>query len=118
MKTIIAGSRDLGSMDLIASAALAAMFREDIYISEVVSGGCRGVDVAGEQWAASQGISINRFPADWKTHGRAAGPMRNRQMAEYADALIAIWDGKSKGTKNMIEEAHKAGLVVYVHKVE
>lgn len=113
MKTIIAGSRDLASVDLVEEAFCLS----DIYVSEVVSGGCRGVDMAGEQWATLQGIPIKRFPADWKTHGRAAGPMRNRQMAKYADALIAIWDGKSKGTKNMIEEAHKAGLVVYVHEV-
>jgi hypothetical protein len=56
------------------------------------------------------------FPADWKTHGKAAGPIRNRQMAKNAEALIALWDGNSRGTKNMIETATKLGLKVYVKR--
>ena len=54
------------------------------------------------------------FPADWDKHGRAAGPIRNKQMADYADVLIAVWDGKSRGTKNMIDEMNKLMKPVYI----
>jgi len=83
-------------------------------ITEVVSGCATGVDSIGERWARANGIPIRRFPADWSQHGKAAGPIRNRQMAEYADALIAFWDRKSKGTKNMIETANRNNLKVYI----
>lgn len=63
-------------------------------------------------------IPVKRFPADWDRHGRAAGPIRNCQMAQYADALIAIWDGKSRGTKNMIDEMNKCGKPVLIRRVK
>jgi hypothetical protein len=58
-----------------------------------------------------------RFPADWDRFGRSAGPKRNKQMAEYGDALIAVWDGESRGTKTMIEFARERGLQVYIHRI-
>lgn len=63
-------------------------------------------------------MPVERFPADWDRRGRAAGRIRNREMAKHADALIAVWDGESRGTANMILEAHRAGLKVYVHLVK
>jgi hypothetical protein len=83
-------------------------------IATVVSGGAKGVDALGERYAVEMNLPLHIYEADWEQHGRAAGPIRNRKMAENADALIAIWDGKSKGTKNMIETAEKKGLLVYV----
>lgn len=56
------------------------------------------------------------FPADWNAHGKAAGPIRNQQMAQEADVLIAFWDGKSRGTKDMIEKATRAGLDMHVYR--
>ena len=114
MKTIIAGSRDVDSPTIVADAVEASGFT----VTEVVSGAARGVDTLGEQWAADNDILVLRFPADWKRYGRAAGPKRNEQMAEYAEALIAIWDGESRGTKHMIDYATKLGLVVYVHRTD
>lgn len=111
MKTIIAGSRSIADPETVAAAVEASGFE----IAEVVSGCCRGVDRLGERWARRHGIPIQRFPADWQKHGKAAGPIRNRSMADYADALIAIWDGESRGTANMIEEAEKRGLKVFVY---
>ena len=111
MKTIIAGSRHITDSSVLIAAIAASGFE----ITEVVSGGARGVDALGERYADFAGIPVALFPPDWKRHGRAAGPIRNRQMAEYGDALIAIWDGKSRGTKNMIETARDLGLEVYVH---
>lgn len=113
MKTIIAGSRDFTTYAVVAEAM--QFFAEDV--TEVVSGGCRGVDQLGEEWASNRNIPVKTFDADWSAHGKAAGPIRNRQMAEYAEALVAIWDGKSVGTKNMIEEAKRRGLQVYVHRI-
>ena len=84
----------------------------------MVSGTGRGVDALGERYAAENGLPVKRFRPDWNQFGRAAGPMRNRDMAEYAEALIAIWDGKSRGTGNMIQTAEKLGLTDYVHRID
>ena len=85
---------------------------------EIVSSGARGADALGEQWAADHGLPVKRFPAQWERHGRRAGPLRNGQMAEYATHLVAFWDGKSRGTKNMIEEAKKRGLKIRVVRID
>ena len=114
MKTIIAGSRQIWSTTVVEDAIKASGFE----ITEVVSGGCRGVDQIGEAHAEAMGIPCRVFLADWNKHGKGAGPIRNTQMAEYAEALIAIWDGKSAGTKHMIDIATRKGLKVYVHRSE
>ncbi len=112
MRTVIAGSRTFNSLSQLCEAVAASGF----VISEVVSGGARGADRLGETWATLNKIPCARFLPDWTTHGKAAGIIRNKEMAAYAEALIALWDGQSRGTKNMIEEARKRGLKVYVHK--
>ena len=81
---------------------------------EVVSGTARGGDRVGEQWAYSRDHKLVKFPADWEYHGLSAGYKRNEQMAAYSDALVAIWDYKSKGTKHMIDIAKREGLAVRV----
>lgn len=111
MKTIIAGSRTATMQDVMDAVEFSNWFPE---ITEIVSGCARGADKCGEKIAQQAGIPLKRFPADWNTHGKAAGPIRNQQMAEYADALILAWDGQSPGSKNMLEVAQKAGLQVYV----
>lgn len=115
MKTIIAGSRDITSALVIAKAADSCGFLDEI--TEVVSGTARGVDQIGEAWADFMRIPVKRFPADWNALGKRAGYVRNEQMADYADALIAVWNGESKGTKHMIDIATRKGLKVYVHRV-
>lgn len=113
MKTIIAGSRDFcGTIEDIQRAIANRGFQ----VTQVVSGGCRGVDERAEAWALSRGMSLKVFPADWIKHGKAAGPIRNRQMAEYAEALIAIKTKPvSRGTDNMIDQAHRLGLHVVIY---
>lgn len=76
-------------------------------ITDVVCGKAIGVDTLGEQWAILNDIPVEPFPADWNTHKKAAGPIRNMKMAEYSDAAIIIWDGKSSGTYNMIQNMIK-----------
>ena len=111
MKTIVAGSRDITDLKLVTHTIETVSFE----VTEVVSGRARGVDTLGEVWAEQNKIPIQYFPADWNKFGRGAGPIRNREMAEYADALIAVWDGVSRGTRNMIELAKTYGLVVEVY---
>lgn len=98
MKTIIAGSRTITSRKLID----AVMMNYPSPITEVVCGTAKGVDTLGEEWAHSRDIPVKYFPADWDKYGKKAGPLRNKEMAEYADAAVIIWDGQSRGTKNMI----------------
>lgn len=115
MKLIIAGSRNVQDKKTVIKYLFRAVDINDV--SLVISGGCYGVDQIGEQIADDLGIPkkvIEVKKDEWSTFGKAAGPMRNRKMAEQADALLAIWDGKSRGTKNMIEEALKKNLKVFV----
>jgi len=108
MKTIIAGGRDY----MFVQADWDVL--DGLVITEVVCGGARGADECGKQWAMDRKIPVKMFPADWDAHGRAAGHIRNREMAEYGERLVAFWDGKSRGTKNMIQTACKLGLEVIV----
>lgn len=110
MKVIIAGSRE--GFEL--ADVFEAMEDCEFDVSEVVSGTARGVDRLGEAWANANQIPIKRFPANWDGHGKSAGYVRNAQMAEYADALVALWDGKSKGTKHMIDLANGRDIPVYI----
>ncbi len=112
MKVIIAGSRYLTDMKLVEDALDKSGFYN---ITEVVCGMARGIDTLGRTWALEHNIYVKEFPAHWYEHGRAAGPIRNLEMAEYADALIAIPSPDSIGTWDMIDKARANGLEVYVH---
>jgi len=81
---------------------------------EIVSGTARGADEMGERFAKEKGYALKQFPADWDTFGKSAGYRRNSQMADYADACVVFWDGKSRGTKHMIDLAEKTGLLLRV----
>ena len=85
-------------------------------ITEIVSGQCEGVDLLGEQWANEHNIPVAPFPADWKRYGNAAGPIRNGQMAKYADVLIAIPGERSKGTRDMIKQMKLEGKPVFIYR--
>jgi YspA, cpYpsA-related SLOG family len=113
MKVIIAGSRSINNFDAIEQATSNCQFE----ITEVVSGGARGIDLLGEYWARKNQIPIKRFDADWNNLGRSAGYTRNVLMSDYADALIAIWDGQSRGTKHMIQRMKIKGKLVYVFEI-
>lgn len=124
-RTIIAGSRTVENIALVEMAIEASGFR----ITEVVSGCAPGADTFGELWAKAHMIPIKRFPAIWHdlSHANAvikvnnrgqkydamAGKRRNQQMADYADQLIAVWDGVSTGTKDMIDRARYLNVFVF-----
>lgn len=112
-KVIIAGSRHFNDYKLLEIEMDILLFnKKDV---EVVSGKCKtGADYLGEQYAKSRGWPVKPFPADWNKHGKAAGPIRNKEMAEYADACVVFWDGKSKGSEDMVKQAKNKKLLLSV----
>lgn len=114
LKTIIAGCRHIASYQEVRKAIEDSGFN----ITEVVCGEARGVDSLGKKYALTNSIPVKSFPANWNKYGRGAGSIRNRQMAEYAEALIAVWDGYSTGTGNMITNARSLGLKVFIYIVK
>jgi hypothetical protein len=112
VRVIIAGSRGIDDPARLNRGIIAAQFD----ITRVVSGCAAGVDKMGEAWAKLQDpvVPVDPFPADWDKLGKRAGMVRNCAMAKNADALIALWDGHSNGTRHMIQEAVGAGLYHYI----
>lgn len=116
MRVIIAGSRSITDINEVKKAINASGWKGNI--DTIISGTARGVDQLGEQCADLKKWSKVLFPANWERSGRAAGYYRNTDMAEYADRLIAVWDGKSKGTLHMIHSMKELGKAVFVWSVE
>jgi hypothetical protein len=115
MKVIIAGGRGFSDFQLMNSKCNEVLLESDEDI-EIVSGTAKGADKMGEHYASIRGFGVKQFPANWDSHGKAAGYIRNKDMADYADMLIAFWDGESKGTQHMINLAKERNLVVHVIK--
>jgi hypothetical protein len=103
MKVVIAGSRSIESYEEVLLAISSSPF----LITEIVSGHALGVDHLGERYALDNNLALALYPANWEEYGRKAGMIRNAKMADYADAAIVVWDGKSKGSKNMIDNMKK-----------
>ncbi len=82
-----------------------------------LSGACRGADMLGERYADEHGYEVERYPANWDKYGKSAGPIRNKKMAENADYIICFWDGKSKGTKTMINFAHDLSKPLRIKRI-
>ena len=119
-KVIIAGGRDFDdylSLDDFVCRCLGEIPGgfQDMDI-QIISGGAKGADSLGERFAKDENIPLIKFPANWNKHGKAAGPIRNKQMAETGDILIAFWDGNSRGTKNMIDLALEYGLETHIYR--
>lgn len=113
MRVIIAGSRKIDKYNILIDAINESGYQ----IKTVVSGGANGADKLGEQYAINNDLELDVHKANWDLHGKRAGYLRNKEMSECADALIALWDGESRGTKHMINLATKAGLKVYVKTI-
>ena len=127
MKTIIAGSRHYKEYQYVVDAIKSSGFD----ITTVVCGEATGADALGREWAEANNIPIDSFPANWSDIGHKdayiktrrdgkkydvkAGLRRNIEMSKHADALIALWDGGSRGTKHMINQAKKMGLQIFVY---
>jgi len=113
MKVIVAGSRGFNDYELLKKKLDHVLSKRSVV--EIISGTARGVDQLGERYAKEKDFPCSRYPADWNTHGKSAGYLRNVQMADIADALVAFWDEHSPGTKHMIDIAKRKGLVVRVY---
>jgi len=84
--------------------------------TDFISGAAKGADWLGEQWALSRGYKVMLFTANWTDHGKAAGYIRNKQMADEATALVAFWDGRSKGTAHMISAMSGRGYPIHTER--
>ena len=123
---IIAGSRDFTDSVFLSTMAsnwagfgqVGALFSAELC---VICGDARGADKLGAEWAEFHGIEVKHMPAKWRLPNgitdRGAGHKRNAEMAAIGDVLLAFWDGKSKGTKGMIDRALAVGLEVHVWRV-
>lgn len=113
MIIVVAGGRDFNDYDLLKR-------KLDYYLQNVeppiiiVSGCAPGADTLGERYANEKGYELMKYPADWERYGKRAGYIRNTTMAKVGEALVAFWDGVSKGTKLMIDLAKKYGLLVRI----
>lgn len=133
MKVIIAGSRSITNIKVVIKT-IVSFYEFFSGIDEVVSGHAKGVDRLGEEWAKVHNIPIKLFPTKWddldslgavikinsegKKYNTMAGFQRNRKRGEYADALIAIWDGKSKGTQHMIGVMELLGKPRFIYRID
>ena len=119
MKLIIAGGRDIRvSSEFIIDACRTLKVGDHLEVKgtpdiEVVSGTANGIDTCGEDFANEYSCKLKKFPADWDTYGKSAGHIRNKQMADYSDGLLLIWNGESKGSANMKDNMLKLNKPVY-----
>lgn len=120
MRIIIAGSRTFTNYDYLkgyCSTIIGFIDRKDI---EIISGGANGADKLGEKFAKEFNYQIRKFPANWNLYKKSAGFIRNKEMLEYAKLtdcmVILFWDGKSSGTKHMLDLSNKYGIKLYLAK--
>ena len=124
-KIIIAGGRNYSDYQTIKEELNKILKKYRYYDcdqidAEVVGGGASGADTLGEQAAKELSLPVKVFMADWKTYGRSAGPIRNKQMADYVagsdciGVLLCFWDGKSRGTANMIKTAQSKNIETHI----
>lgn len=116
-KVIIAGGRDFNDYKLLEDKCMKILSNKlKTHKVEIVSGCARGADRLGGQFAINHGLRLYCYPADWNKYGKSAGYVRNNIMAEYSHALIAFWDGKSKGTEHMVKVMKKQNKLVRIIK--
>lgn len=108
MKVAIIGSRNLTVDNFDEYVPL--------QVTEIVSGGARGIDLCTREYAMNRGIPLKEFFPDYQKYGRKAPLLRNLQIIEYADLILAFWDGKSHGTRFVIEQAQKQGKKIRVFR--
>lgn len=113
MKVLVCGSRSITDFATVVTVLHQAPFD----YTEIIHGGAIGVDRLAEQIAKTSQIPTKVYLPDWNTHGKSAGIKRNIEMVEACDAVIAIWDGKSKGTKFTIDYAKKKGKEVFIKQI-
>lgn len=114
MRILVCGGRDYADRDCLCYVLNLTL--GELGAFTVVQGDCRGADRMAGDWAIKHGMKVEVYPANWDVHGKAAGFIRNKEMVEVADRVIAFWDGQSKGTAHTIELAQSRNIPVYVVK--
>jgi hypothetical protein len=114
MRVIVAGGRDFEDYQLLKRTACKLLTKYHPEEVTIISGCAMGADSLGEELARDMGYGVRAHPANWERYGKSAGYRRNAEMADVATHLLAFWDGKSKGTKHMIDLATKKGLTIKI----
>lgn len=114
IKLIVAGTRTFDNEDLLYSQLDYIRASNPDKELIILSGTAKGADALGEKYAEDNKLQVIRFYPDWDNHGKAAGPIRNGEMAKVATHCIVFWDGKSKGTYSMIERARFYKLKLHI----
>jgi hypothetical protein len=114
MRIIIAGSRTFDDIDLLFQTMDELVHKQKLKQVVILSGHANGADIFGEEWAWKRGHSYEVYRPNWDKFGNAAGPIRNTEMVSKADAIVAFWDGESRGTADVLRKARKAKLKVKV----
>lgn len=117
---IVCGGKTEHPQEIVDEFILGVLAELGVSDCVIVSGGCKGADISGERFAEAHGFEVVRFMPDWKTYGRSAGIRRNAEMISYISqserpAVIAFWNGESRGTKFTVEQAKKKGIPVYIY---
>lgn len=108
MKVLVCGGRNYDARTVLYGV-LDGIHRAD-GIDAVITGMARGADMLAHDWAVEQGIAVNPFPADWKTHSRAAGPIRNQHMIDQGKPDLVVAFPGGRGTADMVRRAETAGI--------
>ena len=114
-RVVVAGSRDFNDYDRL-STELDKLLADKTNVT-IISGTANGADKMGEQYAQEHGLKIESFPAEWDKYSKSAGPIRNMQMVQTADAVIAFWDNQSPGTRHIIDYARKSDVPCKVIRI-
>lgn len=115
----VVGSRGMADYGVLSHVLDGLILRDDGL--QFVCGGARGADTLGERWAKDHGVPTVLMPADWATHGKKAGPIRNTEMAQITDVLVAFWDGHSRGTQHMLRTCHTMAtrsISIYLYRLD
>lgn len=120
MRIIVAGSRTLANHPWIDGPSLVrqAIHESQFAESVIVAGGADGPDSWAKEYARQEPLPFVEYPAEWDKYGKSAGPRRNVRMSENGDALVALWDGSSSGTRHMIETAKEKNLKCYIKTIQ
>jgi len=113
MRVLVCGGRDFNDA-LTLGSWLGGIHKNNGPITLLIEGGARGADFMARKFAEWSGIPVKTFPADWDRHGKAAGPIRNRQMLEEGKPDLVVAFAGGKGTANMVEQAKAAGIKVLI----
>ena len=113
MKLLVTGSRNITDLEFVTNC-LDTILVEGTNFNDIIQGGARGVDNLVKKYCLKRGIYYYTYSAEWDVYGKSAGPIRNNKMVEVCDGGIAIWDGKSKGTKQCMSALKNAGKLLEV----